>query len=109
LVGRLAGRPAADGAFADFLLGPVLGLPPEVDLDQLPGHLIAEGPRDGLQFRELGAAGEPVGVKLSAQFPGDLTQAGVEFIAKGGGVLAHLIDLPQVEGPAVEGARDLIR
>jgi hypothetical protein len=54
-VGGLAGRPAAEGAFAQFIVGPVVGLLLRVDLDQLPGHLVARRTGDGFQLRELGA------------------------------------------------------
>jgi len=76
-----------------------------VDLDELPGHLISEGTGDGLQFRELGAPGEPLGVKLVSQFPSHLTQAVMEFVPNGGGVLAHLRSPQQVEGRGVEDLR----
>jgi hypothetical protein len=47
LVRSLASRPAADRAFAEFVLGPVVRLFLNVDLDQLPGHLVTERPGDG--------------------------------------------------------------
>ncbi len=61
LVGCLSGRPAADGTFAQLLLGPVVRLLLDIDLDELPGHLVAQRRGDGFQFRELDACGRPSG------------------------------------------------
>ena len=65
-VGGLSGRPAADRAFAQFFLKPVVGLFLDVHLDELPGHLVAQRPGDGFQLRELGASRKAVGVKFLA-------------------------------------------
>lgn len=90
LVGGLPGRPAADRAFAQFVLGPVVGLLLDVDLDEPPGHLVARRAGDGFQLRELGASRKAVGVESLGQFPSHLTQAGVKLRPELGSILAHV-------------------
>ena len=80
MVGSLAGRTPADRAFAQFLLGPVVGLLLNVDLDQLPSHLVTQCPGDGFQLRELGASRKTFGIEFSREFPSDSAQARVEFL-----------------------------
>jgi hypothetical protein len=50
LVGGLPGRPSTDWAFAQLILGPVVGLLLNVDFDQLPSNLITQGTSDGFQL-----------------------------------------------------------
>jgi hypothetical protein len=57
-----------------LLLRPLLGLPAHLGLDELPGDLIAEGAGDRLQLRELRVIGQAIGIDLSPQFPGHLTE-----------------------------------
>jgi hypothetical protein len=68
----------------------------DVDLDQLPGHLVRQGPGDRFQFREPGAAWEALGIKLSAQLASHLAQAGMEFSPDGSSVLNPLRSPPQM-------------
>jgi hypothetical protein len=56
LIGRLSGHPAADRTFTPFVLRPVVGLLLDIDLDELPSHLIAQRAGDVFQLRELGAS-----------------------------------------------------
>ena len=61
LVGCLSSLTAADGTFAQLLLGPIVRLVVDVDLDELPRHLVAQRPGDGFQFRNLVPRGRPSG------------------------------------------------
>jgi hypothetical protein len=90
LVGSLAGRPPARRAFAQFLLGPVVGLFLNVDFDQLASHLVTKCPGDGFQLGELGASRETLGIEFPRKFPSDLAQARVKFSTNYGGILAHV-------------------
>jgi hypothetical protein len=75
---------------AQFLLRPVVRLLLNVNLDQLPGHLVTQCPGDSFQLRELDASREASGIKLSREFPGELAQAAVKLRANFGGILAHV-------------------
>jgi hypothetical protein len=97
-VGSLAGGPTADRTFAPFLLGPGVGLFLNIDFDQLPGHLVGQGPGDSFQLGELGAPRKAIRVKLSRQFPSDLAQAGVKFLPNRTSILSHLRRPLQVAG-----------
>ncbi len=90
LVGSLAGRPPADWAFAQFFLGPAVGLFSNVDFDQLASDLVTQCSGDGFQLREFGASREPLGVELPRKFPSDLVQAGLKFPTNFGGIPAHV-------------------
>ncbi len=98
LVGSLAGSPSADRALAQFLLGPVVGLLLNVDLDQLPGHLIAQRTGNSLQLRELGASRKAIRVKFLREFPSHPAQTRVKFRPNLGGILAHFRGPLQGEG-----------
>jgi hypothetical protein len=82
--------PPQGRALAQFLLGPVVGLFLNADLDQLASHLVTQCSGDGFQLRELGTARKPLGIEFSRQFPSDLAQAGIIFRTTFGGILAHV-------------------
>src|SRR5207244_483439 len=69
-----------------------------VDLDQLPGHLVAQGTGDGFQFGELGAPGKALGIKFSRQFPSHRAQTRVKLLPDLRRVLAHVRSPLQVAG-----------
>src|SRR5207249_798735 len=100
-VGGLAGRPPADRALAQLLLGSIVGLLLNVDLDQLPSDLVSQGTGDVLQFRELGASGQTVGINFTPQLPSDLAPAGLKLIPDRGNVLTHFRGPLQVAGQTV--------
>ena len=97
LVGSLSGRPAADRAFAHFRLGPVVGLILHVQLDELPRHLVAQGPGDVFQLGEFGAPRHAVGIKLLAQLPSHLAQPRLEFLPNLGRTITHVRSPAQVK------------
>ena len=90
LVGGFAGGPPTGRAFAQLVLGPVLGLTPDMRLDDLPGDLVPEGTGEGLQLRELGITGQTVGIDLASDLPSHLPQPGSKLIPNGVGILTHL-------------------
>lgn len=67
LVGSFAGRSAADRAFAQFLLRPIVRLLLDIHLDQLPSHLVTERTSDVFQLREFRAPRKTVGIKFPRQ------------------------------------------
>jgi hypothetical protein len=68
---------------------PVVGLFPNVDLDQLASHLVTQCPGDSFQFRELGASREALCIKLVREFTGHLAQTDVKIHPNLCGILAH--------------------
>jgi hypothetical protein len=95
----------ANRAFAQFLLRPVLGLPTNLVLDELPGHLIAEGTGDLLQLGELGTMRQAIGVKLSPQFPGNLTQSSLKLTPNPKSILAHFRGILHVANQKTQTAQ----
>lgn len=103
MVGLLASGPSADRTFAKFIVGPIVGLFLNIDLDELASHLVTQDTGDGFQLRKLCPPRKSVRIKFPRQFPSDLAQARVKFSPDFRSILTHFRDPLQV---AVQNDRE---